>query len=169
MYHSGGIYWWREASQMVLVVKNPPANTGDIRHMGSIPGSGRSPGGGNGHPLQYSCLENSMTKEPDGLQSIGSQRAGHNWSNLVCMHVDTCVHMGTCEGAKGPIRICIFCPILLWIQNCSKKYSLFFRNKHSDSIASWSGSAFGSPDLLSHWGFLLSFLSCTESWRSKRE
>ena len=63
---------------MVLVVKNPPANTGDIRHMGSIPGSGRSPGGGNGNPLQYSCLENSMTEKPDRLQSIGSQRAGHN-------------------------------------------------------------------------------------------
>ena len=57
---------------MVLVVKNPPANTGDIRHMGSIPGSGRSPGGGNDNPLQYSCLENSMTEEPDRLQSIGS-------------------------------------------------------------------------------------------------
>ena len=41
-------------------VKNPPANAGD---MGSIPGSGRSPGGGNGNPLQYSCLENSMDRK----------------------------------------------------------------------------------------------------------
>ena len=40
------------------MVKNPPANEGDIRDMGSIPGSGRSPGEGNGNPLQYSCLEN---------------------------------------------------------------------------------------------------------------
>ena len=47
------------ASHVALVVKNPPANTGDIRDTGSIPGSGRSPGGGNGNPLQYSCLENS--------------------------------------------------------------------------------------------------------------
>ena len=39
------------ASQVVLVVKNPPANAGDIRDMGSIPGSGRSPGEGNGNPL----------------------------------------------------------------------------------------------------------------------
>ena len=38
------------------VVKKPPANTGDSRDMGSIPGSGRSPGAGNGNPLQYSCL-----------------------------------------------------------------------------------------------------------------
>ena len=43
---------------MALVVKNLPANAGDIRDMGLIPGSGRSPGGGHGNPLQYSCLEN---------------------------------------------------------------------------------------------------------------
>ena len=48
----------RRASQVVLVVKNPPANTGDRRDAGLIPGSGRSPGGGHGNPLQYSCLEN---------------------------------------------------------------------------------------------------------------
>ena len=42
---------------MVLVVKNPLANAGDARDTGSIPGSGRYPGGGNGNPLQYSCLE----------------------------------------------------------------------------------------------------------------
>ena len=44
---------------------------------GSIPGSGRSPGEGNGNPLQDSCLENPMEK-PGGLQSMGSQRVGHN-------------------------------------------------------------------------------------------
>ena len=43
------------ASQVALMVKNPPANAGDIRHMGSLPGSRRSPGGGNGNLLQYSC------------------------------------------------------------------------------------------------------------------
>jgi len=42
--------------QVVLVVKNPPANAGDIGNSGLIPGWGRSPGGGNGNPLQYSCL-----------------------------------------------------------------------------------------------------------------
>ena len=46
------------ASQVALVVKNPPANAGDVRDMGSIPGSGRSPEGRNGNPLHYSCLEN---------------------------------------------------------------------------------------------------------------
>ena len=48
--------------QAALVVKNPPANAGDIRDAGLIPGSGRSPGGGHGNPLQHSCLENPMDK-----------------------------------------------------------------------------------------------------------
>ena len=47
---------------MALVVKNLPANAGDTRAKGSIPGSGRSPGVGNGNPLQYSCLKNSMDR-----------------------------------------------------------------------------------------------------------
>ena len=50
------------ASQVVLVVKNLPANAGDIRDVGLIPGSGRSPGGGHGNPFQYSCLENPMDR-----------------------------------------------------------------------------------------------------------
>ena len=44
------------------MVKNPRANAGNLRDAGSIPGSGRSPGGGNGNPLQYSCLENPLDK-----------------------------------------------------------------------------------------------------------
>ena len=50
------------ASQVTLVVKNPPANAGDIRDSGSIPGSGRFPGEGHDNPLQYSCLENPMDR-----------------------------------------------------------------------------------------------------------
>ena len=43
-------------------VKNPPANAGGIRDVGLIPGLGRSPGGGHGNPLQYSCLKNPMDR-----------------------------------------------------------------------------------------------------------
>ena len=50
------------ASQVALVVKNLPANAGDIRDVDLIPGSGRSPGEGNGYLLQYSCLENPMNR-----------------------------------------------------------------------------------------------------------
>ena len=58
-FHFQGTGW---ASQVVLVVENPPASAGDVRDSGSIPGSGRSPGGGHGNPLQYSCLESPMDK-----------------------------------------------------------------------------------------------------------
>ena len=51
----------------VSVVKNLPDNARDIRDVGSIPGSGSSPGEGNGKPLQYSCLENSMDRVAYGL------------------------------------------------------------------------------------------------------
>ena len=44
------------------MVKNPPAKGGDIRDVGLIPGSGRSPGGGHGNSLQYSCLENPLDR-----------------------------------------------------------------------------------------------------------
>ena len=57
------------------VVKNLLVNAGE---MGFIPGSGRSPGEGNGYPLLYSCLENSWTEEPGNLQAMGSQRVRHN-------------------------------------------------------------------------------------------
>ena len=50
------------ASQVVVVVKNPPANAGDTKDMGLIPGLERSPGEGNGNPVQGSCLENPMDR-----------------------------------------------------------------------------------------------------------
>ena len=50
------------ASQVALVVKNPPAKAGNLRDAASIPGLGRSPGGGHGNLLQYSCLENPMDR-----------------------------------------------------------------------------------------------------------
>ena len=57
------------------VVMNSPANAGNS---GLIPESERSPGGGNGNPLQYSFLEYSTTEETGGLQSMGSRRVGHD-------------------------------------------------------------------------------------------
>jgi len=57
------------------VVKNPPACAGDA---GSIPQSGRSPGEGNGNPLYFLAWKIPWTEEPCGLQSMGSQRVGHN-------------------------------------------------------------------------------------------
>ena len=62
------------ASLVVQMVKNLPA----MQRLRFNPGSGRSPGEGNGNPFQYSCLESSWTEEPGWLQSMGSQRAGPN-------------------------------------------------------------------------------------------
>ena len=65
------------ASQMALVRKNPPANSGDIRGVDSIPGSGRPPGGGHGNPLQY-CLENPMDRGAWWAAIQWSQGVGHD-------------------------------------------------------------------------------------------
>ena len=57
------------------MVKNPPANAGDTGNVVLILGSGRSPGGGNGNPLQYSCLENPMDEEPGGYSPWGHKES----------------------------------------------------------------------------------------------
>ena len=62
----------------MLVVKNSPANAEDIRDMGSVPGLERSPRGGHGNPLQYSCLKSPKDRGARGLQPIVSPRVGHN-------------------------------------------------------------------------------------------
>ena len=61
-----------------LVIKNPPANAGDTRDAGSIPGSRRSPGVGNSNPLQCSCLENSMDRGTCQDTVHGITRVGHD-------------------------------------------------------------------------------------------
>ena len=63
---------------MAVMVKSLPANAGDTRDMGSIPGSGRCPGGGHGNPLQYSCLENPMDRGVWRAAVMRPQRVGHN-------------------------------------------------------------------------------------------
>ena len=60
------------------MVKNTPAKAGDLRDAGSIPGSGRSPGGWQGTPLSVLVWRIPWTEEPVGLQSTGLQRVGHN-------------------------------------------------------------------------------------------
>ena len=72
----GGGWLW--TSQVALVVNNPPANARDIRGVGSIPGSGRSPGEGNGNPLQYTCLGNPMDREAWWAAVHGVTRVRHD-------------------------------------------------------------------------------------------
>jgi len=63
---------------VVLLVKNTSASAGDAGDMGSIPGLGRSPEGGSGNPLRILAWRIPRTEEPGRLQSIGSQRVGHD-------------------------------------------------------------------------------------------
>ena len=74
--------------QMALVVKNPPANAGDVRDTGLIPGLGRSPGGGNDNPLQYSCLKNPMDRGDWRATVHGVARVGHYGPTNHHHHVD---------------------------------------------------------------------------------
>ena len=70
------------------MVKNPSANAGDIKDMGLIPGSGRSPGGGHGNPLQYSCLENPHVQRslagysPNGCKESDTTERLSTWQFL---------------------------------------------------------------------------------------
>ena len=73
---------------MVLLVKNMPADAGDIRDMGSVPGSGRSPGGGHGNPLQYSHLENPVDR---GAWRVTVHGVAQNWTQVKQLTVHTCI------------------------------------------------------------------------------
>ena len=70
-------------SAWIWVVKNPPVNAGDTKDIGIIPESERCPGGGNGNPLQYSCLENAMDREAWRATVHGWQRVRHDYA---CVH-----------------------------------------------------------------------------------
>ena len=79
-YGTQGLPWWLSGEESAW-------NAGDP---GLIPGSGRCPGKGNGNPLQYSCLENSMREKPLGRrQSMGSQRVGLDWVSKTSLYRDS--------------------------------------------------------------------------------
>ena len=75
------------------MVKNPPAIAGDAGDLGLIPGLGRSPGVGNGNPLQYSCLENSMERgiwraTVRGIAKSWTQLSTHTHIHISTMHLE---------------------------------------------------------------------------------
>ena len=95
-FHFQGTGW---ASQVVLVVKNLPASAGDVRDSGSIPGSGRSPGGGHGYPLQYSCLESPMDR---GAWQATVCRVAQSWTRL--KRLSTQAHVGLAVGTFRTVQ-----------------------------------------------------------------
>ena len=72
------------SSQVSLEIKNPHANEGDVKDMGSVPRLGRCPQGGHGNILPYSCLEIPMDRGACRAIAQGSQRVGHDRSDLAC-------------------------------------------------------------------------------------
>ena len=137
--HAKNTYW---ASQVVLVVKNLLASTGDVRDMDSIPGLGRSPGGGHGNPLQYSCLENPMDRQNLAGYSPYGFRIRHNWCDLACTYTHTLFRMSS----GGGILVTKSCPILviLWTVACQVPLSMRFPRQEY-----WGSLLFPSPgDLL---------------------
>ena len=105
-------YPYLRASQVALVVKNPPANAGDIKDAGSTPGSGRSPGGGQGSPSSILAWKIPWTEEPGGLPCIGLQRVGHDWRDWACMHA--CMH--SYLQAEWSLWACIY-RYVKWVNN----------------------------------------------------
>ena len=91
------------ASLEVLVVKNLPASAGDIRDAGSIPGSGRSPRGGHGNPLQSSCLQNPMDRGAwwDAVQGVAKSWTRLKW---LSMRARTILELLIKLQPKGPLK-----------------------------------------------------------------
>ena len=97
------------------MVKNLPANAGDIRDTGTIPGSGRSPRGGNGNPLQYSCLENCINRErslagysPCGCKESDTKEATYH----ACTKIWTQPNFSSMD---EQIKICIYACVYIYI------------------------------------------------------
>ena len=166
---------------MVLVVKNLPANAGDVRDLGLIPGSGRFPGGGHGNPLQYSCLENPLdrgayratvhrvSKTWTWLQWFTTQesiRMSQNsqlvnpwisWSGLFLishlhLHSGITVQFGT---VQSPSRVRLFATP--WIAACQASLSITTPGIYSNSCPSswWCHPAISSS--------VVPFSSCPQS------
>ena len=136
------------ASQVVLVVKNPPANAGGD---GLIPGSGRSPGGGNGNPLQYSCLENPVDRGAWWATVHGVAETWTWLSSSSLLASTGCAHVKQTLTLLPPVVISFF--LLLNLAN--------FWNKQSTSVVFSFSRA-----LLMLWNYPLLHPSHFATWSS---
>ena len=98
------------------MVKNPPANAGDIGDMGSIPRLGKSPGGGHGTPLQYSCLENPMVR---GAWQVAVHGVAHIQTQLKQLSTHAC------SGMTETFWISHFLKVLAFIINSDCRVTIF--------------------------------------------
>ena len=101
------------APQVALIVKNPPSSAGDVRDVGSISGSGRSPGGGMATHSSILSWRIPWTEESGRLWSIGSQRVGHDWSDVHACTATTAVSLESPALAEG-----FFTSSVTWEAHC---------------------------------------------------
>ena len=141
--HYMGLPWW-------LSSKESTCNSGAAGDAGSIPGRGRSPGRGHGNPLQYPCLENPMDRGTWWLQSIGSQRVRHDWSDLartqtytIYTYIHICHSFSNQPSLHGHLS-CFYkhlsCLLCLWVRFC-------YRKSPSTGITSCSEDVVAIPGL----------------------
>ena len=104
------IYLTTSNVMVVLVVKNPPANSGDVGDVGSIPGLGRSPGGGHSNPLQHSYLENPMDK---GAWQATVHRVGKSQTWLKWLSPHTHTHKVTVRHVTWTLRHSLGPPVAI--------------------------------------------------------
>ena len=135
-------------SQVALVVKNPSANAGDIRDAVSIPGSGRSPGGGHGNPLQYSCLEDSLDRGAWWAMVHGISKSWtwlkrlstHAHTRHVCSHVArSLVWLHVYQQGHGFIGCCSSWgteKVLTWAKMVTRQgiQAMSWRNRENDPV-----------------------------------
>ena len=115
------------ASQVALVVKNPPANSRATGVTGSIPRSERSPGGGHGNPHQYSCLENPIGRGAWQATVHGSHIVGYDWSDLACTQARTLSAWESIRVLQPPLwlrRYPNILTIFLQLSPCHTKFHL---------------------------------------------
>ena len=139
----------------MLVVKNPPTNAGRCKRWVCNPWFKRSPGGGHSNPLQYSCLENPLDREPARLQSIGSHRVGHDWSDLAPASYSIVrwagdgegvslkhLHQGGKQGIAPEVLVIRSCPVFL----CCTCLHLHFGKGCTNNLPPVSGARFRLVD-----------------------
>ena len=128
---------------MALVVKNPPANAGDIRDVGSIPGLGRSPRERHGNPLQYSCLENPMDRGAWWLIVHKAQRVRYAWNSWAYMHAHTPLSPSSPLPLTQPCPLSTSCtravaidePTLMQHHHCKSK--IYIKVHNLSSVSFW--------------------------------
>ena len=134
-------------SQVALMVKNLPAKAGGARHTGLISGSRRSPGGGNGTPLQYSCLENPIDKGAWQATVHGVVKSCTRLSNWACRHV--LIHLSTTSISWASLPLDVSCLPAWGIGELGPHFSWFLYKHHQKTEVGKSSGYAGSETIQS--------------------